>query len=191
MKSLRRINLILKILKVICYVGLVLSIIGAVGIVVGLGILNVVKDLVVKDGKTVAMLLLEEHITINMAYTYMAIGLLSCLVSVALCYIMARFLNGVLKEGTPFTRQTVTKMRKLAIGYIIVSVAVSILCSIAITITKHLDPTVGKMNYSGDWNLGLALWVLFLSLFIEYPVEMHEENEKLEQEKLKPEDYVE
>ena len=191
MKSLRTINVILKILKVICYIIFGCAIAGAVGTVIGLGIFSLIKDMVIQDGKTLTMLLLEKQVTVAMAYTYMAMALLSCLFTIALSFIMAKFLKGIINDTTPFTRKTVTNMRKLGLWMIIASLICGVLCGIAVLVVKKVDPASSNMTYWGSWSIGFGLWMLFLSLFVEYPVEIEEENKKLEAESLKPEDYVE
>lgn len=191
MKSLRTINVILKIVKVICYIIFGCAIAGAVGTVIGLGIFSLIKDMVIQDGKTLAILLLEKQVTVAMAYTYMAMALLSCLFTIALSFTMAKFLKGVINDTTPFTRKTVTNMRKLGLWMIIASLICGVLCGIAVLVVKKVDPASSNMTYWGSWSIGFGLWMLFLSLFIEYPVEIEEENKKLEAESLKPEDYVE
>ena len=104
---------------------------------------------------------------------------------------MAKFLKGVINDTTPFTRKTVTNMRKLGLWMIIASLICGVLCGIAVLVVKKVDPASSNMTYWGSWSIGFGLWMLFLSLFVEYPVEIEEENKKLEAESLKPEDYVE
>ncbi len=191
MKSLNRILILIKVVRVLCLILFGLSIAGAAGCIAAIPLLVFLKDTPLPDGTTIATNLLKNGITVNMAYTYMACSVLWSGVSIFLSYYIASYLKKVLIEKTPFTRMNVKRTRKVAVVHICVNLAAIVLTSIACAITVALDSEITKMTYNSYYSLGFPIFLLILSLFLEYPVEKEELSKKREEEALKPEDYIE
>ena len=176
MKSLNRIQIIAKVLRVLCVIGFVISIIGAVGCVLGLSLFNVVKDLpITKDRATVMQVLEKRNIPEYMVYTYLAVALADCGVSIFICKYNELLFKTEIMEGTPFTMSFVKNMRKNALVNILVSIGFIVLVGIVIGIVKVL------MGYDGSESINLVntfaygIAMLILSLFVEYGAEVSEQ----------------
>ena len=165
-----------KVAYVLTIIAFVCCIIGVAGSVVGMSLLWLVKDAVIQDGKTIADVLLEKGLTVNAAYVSMANSVLVCGVGIFMALYIGKFYKGVVNDGTPFKRETVKNMRKVAIVYLIVSVATCIMCGLCIGIARAIDKTMPKVDINNWFSLGFSIFFLILSLFVEYPVEKGELN---------------
>ena len=195
MKSLRTIQILFKIAKIVAIILFAFAIAGAVFSALGIALIHVVKDVNVEPGKTLAMFLLEKGVSINAVYVYCAIGILACIVGAFLYFCFYRYCKEVVDDATPFTRKSVKDMRRFAVINIIANVALAVLAVIAAVIAKACDPNIGTLKV-GNWiSLSFAICLLILSVFVEYPVEAQEKgvlvDKTKEDETLKPEDYVE
>ena len=169
-------------MKILCIIAFACCIVGAVGCVLGMSLLAAVKDFPVGEGKTVTDLIAEQGLTLNSAYVAMAVGIITCATSGFLSYYIFNHCKEVLKEGTPFTRPLLKKLRRVAVVSIIVNLGSSVLCGMAIGIAKAIDKTIGRIDYHGFYSIGGALFLLVLSLFIEYVVEKEEQTKQIEAE---------
>ena len=171
MRSLRIIQVLAKIARVLFIIGFVGSIIGAVGCIIALPTLSAVANIEV-EGKTIAEILKENNLNIETLYLAISVGLFSCIVAIVLCKINSSFLKKEIQEGTPFTAPMVKAMRKNALINVITAVASWIIIGIAIAICKKVLPiTDFKYSYSCSTEIGWGFALLVLSLFAEYPLE--------------------
>ena len=180
MKSLKRIQILIKICRVVCYILFACFIAGALGCVLGMALLEAVKDFNLGDGKTLTTELAKNGVTINGCYTMMAAGIVGCAVGAFLSLYTAGFFKKVVNEGTPFKRHLVKELRTVGLVNVLVNIGASVLIGIGFGIAKGLDKGIGKLsNYSG-FSITFGLVLLLLSLFIDYPVELEESKKAIE-----------
>ena len=172
MKSLKVIQILSKIAWVICIIVFICAIIGTVGCAIGLIVLPLTKDMVVQDGKTLAQLLIDRGTNIETAITACAVGLVGCGAGIALSKITELFFKKELALGTPFKAEVVHDMRRLALIHIITSLAVIIVLGIAIAVVKYFNPQLGAFRSYLGGTILLGIFLLILSLFCDYGVEM-------------------
>ena len=177
MKSLKNILLLYKIVRIVLIVCFAAFIAGIVGCAIGAGVLHLVADVSFND-TSIRAELLKNGITLNMAYTYLAVGALGCAINAFLSLYVAFFVKKVLDEGTPFTRPLLKEMRRVALVDIIVNIGGAILVGIAFGIAKAFDKSMGDFHNYGAFSIALGLWMLITSLFIEYPIEKEEQSIK-------------
>ena len=192
MKSLKVIQILFKIARVLCLVFFGLCIAGVVFTTLGLAIFESIRNIEV-GGKSITSLIIEKGYSINAIYVYFAMGLVSSAANGFMCLYISRYCKDVIGDGTPFTRVSVKKMRKISLVGIIVSASAWALCLLAIIIAKALDKNIGTLTYNNYVSLGFAVSLLVLSVFVEYPVEKDEQTVlevKEKEETLNPEDYA-
>ena len=180
MKSLKIIQVLAKIIWVICKILFVLFIIGAAGCLMGLILFSSVQGLKVNSEQTVAQLLAEKGVQPALAYAGMSAGLISCGGGIFLAKYNELFFKEELDVGTPFKRDIVSKMRKVALVNIIVSFGLSIIGAIVISIVcavNHIENRQGVGEIISTVGFGLAL--LVISLFCEYGAELAEPKEEV------------
>lgn len=180
MKALRIIQVLAKVMRVICLVIFILTIIGAVFTLLGLIIVPVLQDQVLYDGKTLQMLLLEKNISMAQVYAGLSVGLLSTGVGIFLAKYNESFFAYEIKEGTPFKMEVVKRTRKNALVNIIVSISLVILSIIVVGIISGIYKTKFNFNYSLVSSVGYGLALLVISLFCEYGAEKDEKVEVIE-----------
>ena len=190
MKSLRRIQILSKVAKVICIVLFVMAIVGAVGCVLGLSLFSLALPFEIKEGVTLEAYLAEKGVSVAAAYAGMGTGLFMCGVSIFLSYYNKLFFERELKEGTPFSMVIVKDMRKTALVNIITNVAACTIAAITIAIVRVSYPSIPKFDYSLVSSLWFGVCLLILSLFCEYPVE-NSTAPKAKEDVLPSEDYME
>ena len=180
MKSLKRIQILVKICRVVCYILFACFIAGAAGCVLGMIILNFVKDINLGNGSTLTAELAKNGITINGCYAMMAAGIVGCGVGIFLSIYTAHFFKKVIDEGTPFKRPLIRELRIVGLVNVLVNIGASILIGIGFGIAKGIDPGIGKLNNYSGVSIVFGLVLLLLSLFIEYPVELEESNKPID-----------
>ena len=177
MKSIRIIQVLAKIARVICIIVFVCSIVGAVGCMVGLIVLPLCKDIVVSDGKTLAELLIEKDMPLYKVYCALAVGLTSCGVSIFLAKYNELFYKREIEIGTPFNKEVVRDMRKTAIVNIITSLVLVIACSIAVAVVSNINKADMSFKFEYFSSIGYGITLLILSLFCDYGAELNQKQE--------------
>lgn len=195
MRSLRRIQILCKIGKIICLVLFILAIIGAAGCLISIPALALGKGLsesIRIEGKTFEEYIAEQGMSMPALYVALAVGLFFCGVGIFLAKYNQLFYERELKDGTPFTRDFVKYMRKVALVNIIVSASAGIIVAIALAICKLTIDLSGLKNDGFSWStLGYGISLLILSIFVEYPVEAQEVKQVKEENTLPKDDYLE
>lgn len=174
MNASRKINILVKVMWILELIFAILLAIGVVGCALGLGIFAIVKDMVIdNNGGTITTKLLENGVSINTAYTGMAIGLFSCLVLCGLSFYQYRYFKS-LDNNVRYTRSELKRFRKVGLVNIIVNLASAILIGIGIAIARGFDNTIKVTNYGAVGSIAFGITLLIISLFIEYIVEKEE-----------------
>ena len=68
MKSKKRIEVLVKVLWILCLIVFICCCVGAIGCVIGLGVFSAVQGIEF-DGKTIADMIAEKGVSVNDAYT--------------------------------------------------------------------------------------------------------------------------
>ena len=182
MKSLRIIQILAKVARIICLVLYILCIVGASGCAIALIVLPIFQNLPMADGKTLADLLLEKGTQMFEIYLWVAIGLLSCGVGIFIFRYNQVFFEKEIALGTPFDMEIVKKMRKLALVCVITSVAYSIVCAIIVSSVYAANHVTASYRYETFSSISYGLFMLVLSLFCEYGAEINAKPKELSEE---------
>lgn len=183
MKSLRIIQVLAKICRIVCIIVFVACIIGAAGCFVALVILPIVKDIVVHDGKTIAELIAQDGKTnVNTIIAACGMGLFGCGVEIFLAKYNELFFKKEIEVGTPFKKDIVKEMRIVAVVNIAVSLSAVIMVGIALGIVRALVRDLQHFdNYIGT-PIGYGIALLIISLFCDYGAELNEKPDAIEAE---------
>ena len=171
MKSLKTIQVLAKIAKIICTVLFIVCIVGASCCALSVIILPVTKDVILYEDKTFSVVLAEQGTSYIDALTGSVIGLIVCGVGIFLAKYTELFFKKELELGTPFDKGLVKDMRKMALIHIIVSIVASIITSIVYFIFKESVPDFnGTYDFNGG-SIGFGISMLIISLFCDYGAE--------------------
>ena len=173
MRSFKRIEILVKVLWILCLIVFVLNNIGAVGCAIGLGVFAGVQGLAF-NGKTIAQMLAEKNVSVNSAYTGLAIGIFNCIVGAFLSYYLYLFFKKHSDRGVIIDKPLVKETRKVSLVYIIVSLSAAVLSGIGIGIARAFDKSI-HVNNGGFISLAFALCMLIVSLFLDYIADLNEQ----------------
>lgn len=174
MRSLRVIQVLAKIMRVVCIVLFVCCIVGASACLTALIVLPIIQNIVVQDGKTIADLMVENGVVIPDMYAGIVVGLLGAGVGIFLNKYNELFFEEEIRVGTPFDHDIVRSMRKTGLVNIIASGALVITAGIAVGIVSAIFQTKIKFEYSLFAAVGFGLLLLILSLFADYGAELED-----------------
>lgn len=191
MRSLRAIQIISKILRVLCIIVFICAIIGTAGCIIALPTLGAVVDIPFDD-TSIREILLEKGINVDSVYVYISIGLLNCIVVGFLAKWNELFFKREIEDGTPFSLRVVKDMRTTSIINIAVSLGAAIIAGIVIGVCEKAIPgfAKGRVDYGNASGITFGIVLLVISLFCQYPVETATEV-KSKEETINKEDYLE
>lgn len=161
-------KIISKIIFVCCIVGLCGCIIGIIGLALGAESF--------KLGSVTIHSLIEDHagITLPALYASMAVGAVFCAAEAVLCRFAGKYFNHELADGTPFTRRGAKELLRLGILTVAIPLGTEIVCSIAVAIAEHVYPGIEKLSTGEFSSVGLGVMVIVLALFCRYGAELKE-----------------
>lgn len=167
MRSLGKVQKLFRILKVIstiifvcCIIGFVFSIMGLIG-VASIG----------RDSGTWAEInkaVETTNITFEMCMCYCIIFVLMCAGETALYYYVTKFYKKELEIGTPFSKEVVREMKKIALLHVAIPFGIAFI-SMIITLAFNVD-----VSLSGLSGLGMGLVYLALSFVFDYGADLRE-----------------
>ena len=190
MKSLKAIQTIAKIGKILSSIVFVFCIVGCSLCFVGLICLIAGVD-AIKVGEVTLGSIIETkgEVSINSVYASMIIGMVICGMEIYIAKLSDIYFKMELENGHPFTEELVTRLRKLGLIMLIVPFVVSILCSIGIDIAEKAVGEDFGIKINSIISVGLALGFIVVSYICEYVVEKEKQvnrdndNEELSDDK--------
>ena len=165
MKSFKRIEILVKVLWILSLIVFVLNIIGAAEIETSTphGYKTMNEAQITFDfafnGKTIAQMLAEKNVSVNSAYTGLAIGIFNCIVGAFLSYYLYLFFKKHSDRGVVIDKPLVKETRKVSLVYIIVSLSAAVLSGIGIGIAtaKATESIARQPEAKGDIRTSLII----------------------------------
>jgi hypothetical protein len=185
MKSLKIIQVLAKIMWILSMIAFIACIVGASLCFVGIIVFSATKDVVVDEGQTFTILLADRGVPEPGVYSALITGLIVSGVGIYLGKINEIFFKKEIALGTPFKKEVVSEMRKLAIINIVASIATGILCAIALSIVAAIYRYDSGFHLEFFSTVGYGISLLILSLFCDYGAEL-EEKKPLDEPAVEP-----
>ncbi len=175
MKSLKTIQVLAKIGRIVSKIIGILSIVaaclcvaGIVSLALGLGALKI-------GGVTIHSIIeTKAEISIGTLYAAMASGILLCVGEAILCRFAEKYFANELKAGTPFTFDGSKELLRLGILAICIPIASEILAAITYGIMRLLMDGVEPPK---DWygaSIGIGVMMIVTSVICRYGAELKE-----------------
>lgn len=177
MKSLRTIQVLAKIGKIIssiifvfCVVGFCLCVAGIVSLALGVELFKV--------GSVTIHGLIENESGMSMPVLYasMAVGIVFCAAEAVLSKFAEIYFKRELADGTPFTMRGAGELQRLGILTVVLPLAAVIVCSAGVAIVGQAYPELDKLSLEGFASVGLGVMLIVLSVFCRYGAELGGEN---------------
>ncbi|MBE6531549.1 MAG: hypothetical protein E7679_05645 [Ruminococcaceae bacterium] len=166
-KTLSNILTVFKVAKVIAKVAYILTIIGAVGCLIGALVSPMLYDFMPE---------LSEDLDISWLYSAYISGTVACIGATVLLILSEKYFKNVLNAGTPFTFEGAKECFRLGIASLIISVAVSIISGIAVGVALLLSGIESlDSDFSMSVSLSSGLFYIFLSMIFKYGAELQKD----------------
>ena len=174
MKSLKIIQTLCKIARIVCKVVFILSLVGAIACSVGILLLAVIPD-GLQFGEFSVRSWIEDTLESSLGAVYIALstGVFVCAGEAVLCKFAEHYFENELKAGTPFTVEGAKELLRLGILTVCIPVATSILAGIAALFIRMLLHESG--TYEINRSFGLGITFVILSLFCWYGAEIRKD----------------
>lgn len=170
MKSLKIIQTLAKIGKIVSKVLFICCVVGFCGCIVGLIALLIGADKVKFDGKNLNEILIEhaDGTTLNTLYDIIVVGIILSAGEAVLCKFTEKYFDKQLAIGTPFDLEFSRSTLKTAILIICIPLVLILLASISHAIFKECLSGVKSMNLADYSSVGLGVGFIVLSLVYKY-----------------------
>ena len=166
MRSLKRVQALVKVLEIItkiifvcCVIGLVFCVFGGIGVAI-----------IGNDSNAWAEISKSAQTTMsfNMGMCTCIVGAIMCAGETALYYYVKKFYKKELLIGTPFDKTVVREMRKIGILHIAIPFGVAVISAIVMLIFR-VDLNITSI---GDLTIGLVY--ILLSLVFDYGADLRQ-----------------
>lgn len=178
-KSLKTIQILSKIGRILSKIVFVVCIVGAALCLTGLICVGVgTTDLIEIRGVTIHSILSEvPEISLGTTYAALAVGLTICLGEIFKAKFAERYFTNELQDGTPFTERGAKEMLRLGIISISISLGTSILSNISHDVISHSFTNVEELEISSFTGIGLGVAFLIFSVVFRYGASLKEKEE--------------
>ncbi len=176
MKSLKTIQVLANIGKILSKILFILCIVGFCGCIVG--ILSLALGLEsFKIGDVTIRGIIENKAELSMAtlYAAMAVGIVYCAAEAVLCKFSEIYFRNELADGTPFTLRGAKELKRLGVIVIIVSLCAGTVCAIGLAIAHRANPEIDKLPLESIGSIGIGIMMLICSLLCRYGAELRSE----------------
>ena len=175
MNTLKTIQTLAKIGKIISKIIYVCCIVGFCGCIVGIVSLALGAETFKLGGVTVhSMIENESGMNMPALYASMAVGLLFCAAEAVLCRFAEIYFKNELADGNPFTLRGAKELMRLGILTIAIPLGTGIVCSIGVAVADNIYPGIDKLSIGEFSSVGLGVMMIVLSLFCRYGAELNE-----------------
>lgn len=182
MKTLKTIQKLSKVGKILCTVIFILCLVGAIGCVVGIIGLAVIPESI-KIGDLTIHGIIEKNAKISMGslYAVLAMGLVYCIGEAVLCKIAKRYFVNELEAGTPFTFDVAKELIRLGILTICIPVGTTIVAAIVFAVMAQFNSDITDIKFSNSISAGLGIMFIITGLICRHGAEVSAANNDEEQ----------
>ncbi len=175
MKSLKTIQVLAKIGRIISKIIFILCIVGFCCIAAGIAAMVIGVGTVKIDGTTIHALI-EEYAELNVPSIIagMSCAAVYCAAGAVNSKFAEVYFKNELKDGTPFTHRGAKELLRLGILNIAIPAVAAALCAGGLFLANKLYPEIALKEFDGGAYLGVGIMMIVLSLFCRYGAELRE-----------------
>ena len=165
MKTLKTVQTLSKIGRVLSKIVFIFCIVGFCGCLVGVAGLLAGAEALKLGGMTLHGLLeAEAEMSLPDTYAAIAIGLVFCAAEAVLSKFAEVYFKRELADGTPFTLRGAKELLRLGILTIAIPTGALIVCAIGMGVARQLVPELRELSVDGFGSVGLGLGMIVASL---------------------------
>ncbi|MBO4563242.1 MAG: hypothetical protein J5772_06500 [Clostridia bacterium] len=179
MKSLKTIQTLAKVGKVLSKIVMIFCIVALVLSLLGLGSMFIAKNMKTEGSQQLQDLFVDYDMPFEKAVAVMCIVCAALIIELIVSAKAVRYFKHELEEGTPFRLSLANEMRDLGILIIVLSLAFAIVVSIGWSIAKQYYPQLGENELRGGYSIGMGIAFLVVSVICRYGTEALEEKDAL------------
>ena len=174
MKTLKTIQVLAKIGKIISKIVFICSIVGFCLCVLGIVSLAAGGTLIKIGGVTVRGLIENNAgIPLHELYASMIVGVFICAAEAVLSKFAGIYFKNELEAGTPFTLEGAKELMRLGILAVAIPLGTAIVCSIIIGVMNVFFPGVDKISVNGFSSVGIGIMMIVMSLVCRHGTELN------------------
>ena len=177
MKTLKTIQTLSKIGKVLSKIMFIFCIIGFCGCIVGILSMALGAPTLKIGGVTLESILnTEAEVTIGTVYAAMAAGMILCAGEAVLAKFAEHYFKRELADGTPFTFAGAKAMLRLGILTICLPIGTQIIAEIIHAVIEQAMQDVAPLRLDSVGSVALGVMFIVMSLICRYGADMYEES---------------
>ena len=181
MNTLKVIQTLSKIGKILSRIVFVCCVVGFCGCIIGIVSLGLGGEVFKLGGVTIHSIIENHsHMSMPALYTAMAVGMVLCAAEAVLSKFAEHYFTNELADGTPFNLMGAKELMHLGILTIMIPLCMVIVCSIGVAIADNFFPEIEKLSYDGYASVGLGVMMIVSSLFCRYGAEVCDGKASLE-----------
>lgn len=175
MKSLKTIQTLSKIGKILskivsicCVVGVIGCAVGSVAMLIGLRVVKI-------GGRTLESILrTEAGVYTGTIWAAIAVGAILCIGEFFVAQMACRYFDHELQAGTPFTAGGAKELLHLGISCIWIPIVAIVLAQVAQEVIAHFMANTELLAIDGYQHVGLGVVFILIALFCQYGSELRE-----------------
>ena len=179
--TLKTIQVISKIAKIISKIVFVFCIVGASICLCGIATAAIGTEDILKIGNVTIKGIFDNNSTISMNdfYAGMVISCIMCIIGAILCKFYELYFKHELADGTPFTIKGAMELRRLGILNIALPLGGVILVSIIHGIMSHIMGDIKALSLDASSSVYIGIMFIVMSLIFKYGAEIISEKNQL------------
>ena len=169
MKTLKTIQVLAKVGKVMSKIVFIFCIIGFCGCVIGITSVAAGGHVFLVFGTSLDELLVNEAgITVDTLYASMAVGMILCAGEAVLAAFAEHYFKREIADGTPFTTAGSNEMMRLGVLAIAIPLGTQILAEVVYVIFKNTMEGIESMNLDAYGSVSMGIMFILTALICRY-----------------------
>ena len=172
MKSLKTIQTLSKVGKIISKIVYICCMVGFIGCAVGLVAISIGGNALKFDGAALNDILYNEVVNKGTALAAVVAGLILCAGEYVVSRMAYRYFDHELNVGTPFTLEGAKELMHLGISVIWINIVSAVLAQVAQGVISVMMENVEALTWEGGNSVALGVMLIVISVFCRYGAEL-------------------
>ena len=172
MKSLKTIQTLSKIGKIISKIVYICCMVGFIGCAVGIVAISIGGNALTLDGVILNDTLNNEAVSMGTTLAALVVGLILCTGEYVVARMAYRYFDHELNAGTPFTLEGAQELMRLGIFVIGIHIVSAVLAQVAQGVISAMMENVETLTLESGDSIALGVMLIVMSVFCRYGAEL-------------------